>query len=551
MLFTFFGVLFSYLGHLTYDVKQVNGLALVLESKSNYIIIVQGFNKYYIYLEDNPYQKFELLKVYSSSIEPMKITSYESVFSFEDYISHKGVYKALYDAEIKRIFTPLIQQRNIISFVIKEDYSSSSKAILSMLLFSCSYSKTWDNLIYKNGLSYVFSLSSYHIYFLIELIKKLLIKKYKEEKIDLFILFFLFFLLFISSYKISVLKIFLLKLIKFISCKKNKEISYRDTILLVYLIILLLMPNYIYEEGFILSFSLSIFISYSTKGFRRIKRKYRSLVFSLYIYLFMIPFLINRSGTFSLVNPFLMFFFAPFSLVLYLQGMVFSLFPFYKINNYLCSFIYSLVLLLDNNKFYIVVGEINFVFIIIYYFLLILSVFFLEIKRNKMTKNVLLLQSFFILICALPIDNYISYEIDFINVGQGDAMIVRTSSTTIMVDTGGKVNMDLTSSSLIPFFHKRKIFHIDTLFITHEDYDHSGEKDRLISSFKVKEVISNSSSFYSKKIGDIKVTNLNHYYVSSDEENNKSLVLYKEIYDKSELCMGDAPIEIEKKKIKA
>ncbi|MDD7382312.1 MAG: MBL fold metallo-hydrolase, partial [Bacillales bacterium] len=131
-----------------------------------------------------------------------------------------------------------------------------------------------------------------------------------------------------------------------------------------------------------------------------------------------------------------------------------------------------------------------------------------------------------------------------------DALVVRTPSSTIMIDTGGKTNMDLTSSSLLPFFHKRKIYHIDTLFITHEDYDHSGEKERLISSISVKEIITNSSSFYTKVIGDIKVTNLNHYYVSYDDENKKSLVLYIEIYDKSILCMGDAPIEIEKKIIK-
>ena len=550
LVFVFLGVLFSYLGHLTYDVKQVKGLALVIESKQDYLIVMNGFNKFYIYLKDNPYQKGELLKVYSSNIEPLKITTYEGVFSFEKYLSSKGVYKALYDVEIERIYTPIIQYKKIITFVIKEDYSSSSKAILSLLLFSYSYSKTWDNLVYKNGLSYVFSLSSYHIYFFIELIKKFLIKKYDEEKIDRFIMFFLLFLLFVSSYKISVLKIFLLKLTRYIASKKERKIPYLDNIFLVYLIILILKPSYVYESGFILSLSLSIFISYSTKGFSRIKRKYRSLVMSLYIYLFMIPFFINRSGTFSLVNPFLMFFFAPFSLILYLQGMIFSLFPFYKVNDYLCGFIYFLVTLLDKNKLYIICGEINFLFIIIYYFLLCLSVYFLEIKRNKMTRNVLFAQCIFISVWSLPLKNYITYEIDFINVGQGDALVVRTPSSTIMIDTGGKTNMDLTSSSLLPFFHKRKIYHIDTLFITHEDYDHSGEKERLISSLRVKEIITNSSSFYTKVIGDIKVTNLNHYYVSYDDENKKSLVLYIEIYDKSILCMGDAPIDIEKKIIK-
>ena len=48
LVFVFLGVLFSYLGHLTYDVKQVKGLALVVESKQDYLIVMNGFNKFYI-----------------------------------------------------------------------------------------------------------------------------------------------------------------------------------------------------------------------------------------------------------------------------------------------------------------------------------------------------------------------------------------------------------------------------------------------------------------------------------------------------------------------
>ena len=53
-----------------------------------------------------------------------------------------------------------------------------------------------------------------------------------------------------------------------------------------------------------------------------------------------------------------------------------------------------------------------------------------------MTRNVLFAQCIFISVWSLPLKNYITYEIDFINVGQGDALVVRTPSSTIMIDTG-------------------------------------------------------------------------------------------------------------------
>ena len=263
----------------------------------------------------------------------------------------------------------------------------------------------------------------------------------------------------------------------------------------------------------------------------------------------MIPFFINRSGTFSLVNPFLMFFFAPFSLIIYLQGMVFSLFPFYKINNYLCEFIFFLVTLLDKNKLYIVCGEINIFFYIIYYFLLCLSVYFLEIKRNKMTRNVLFAQCIFISVWSLPIKNYITYEIDFINVGQGDATLISYKNNNFLIDTGGLTYQDVAKNCLIPYFKKNNIYKIDALFITHNDYDHVGALESLKRNFRIGNIYSYNDT-YPITVKGLKMENLNIYKNMRNDENLKSCVFKFKLQDKTFLIMGDAPKEIEKMIIK-
>ena len=53
LIFILIGILFSYLSHLYIDVNEAKGLALIVESKKDYVIVMQGFNKYYIYLKDN------------------------------------------------------------------------------------------------------------------------------------------------------------------------------------------------------------------------------------------------------------------------------------------------------------------------------------------------------------------------------------------------------------------------------------------------------------------------------------------------------------------
>ncbi len=81
-------------------------------------------------------------------------------------------------------------------------------------------------------------------------------------------------------------------------------------------------------------------------------------------------------------------------------------------------------------------------------------------------------------------------QIDFINVGYGDAILLRTGNFTMLVDTGdavqnitGSGRMDVTS-----FLKKEQISRLDLLVLTHLHLDHVGQAVPLVNEIAVDEL---------------------------------------------------------------
>ena len=91
-----------------------------------------------------------------------------------------------------------------------------------------------------------------------------------------------------------------------------------------------------------------------------------------------------------------------------------------------------------------------------------------------------------------------------------------------------------------------KIYSIDYLLITHEDFDHNGAKDSLMNNYKVSNVVDREECF-PLKVGNVLINNLNPYAFTNDRgENNSSLVLDFTLAGQKFLLMGDASKDIEK-----
>ncbi len=120
-----------------------------------------------------------------------------------------------------------------------------------------------------------------------------------------------------------------------------------------------------------------------------------------------------------------------------------------------------------------------------------------------------------------------------INVGQGDATLIKDAfnQTVILVDTGKASAYD----DLITALHGYGIRHIDALIITHDDADHSDNKEAIMDDFHVDQCI--EAPFDTMQINTIYVTNLNQG--GYDNANDNSLVLLFEVDGQTILLPGD------------
>jgi len=193
------------------------------------------------------------------------------------------------------------------------------------------------------------------------------------------------------------------------------------------------------------------------------------------------------------------------------------------------------------------IGELPLLISIIYYLLFFYALLLIESKRFMHLKFAYYPALFIFLVSLIPIKTNVTNAVYFINVGQGDSIIIKNRNNVVMVDTGGNVDFDIAKECLIPFMHKNQINHIDYLLTTHNDKDHSGGVESLIQNFEVKQYL-NNREVDTIKVGDIFIENINHY--NAQDENDTSLVFNLDFMNKKWLFMGDASIDVEKYLIK-
>ncbi len=125
-------------------------------------------------------------------------------------------------------------------------------------------------------------------------------------------------------------------------------------------------------------------------------------------------------------------------------------------------------------------------------------------------------------------------EITFINVGQGDSILIRQPFNTMnmLVDTGKPEMKD----RLYTFLDSKGIRNLDTLVITHEDSDHSGNMECVSQDYHpAMTVTEHQSSFTS---GSILFYDLNR--IDEEDRNRSSVVLYFRMNGMYVMLMGDA-----------
>ena len=525
-------------------------LSVVTETKNNYFIADSTLERFYVYQKDNTYEIGDIVSLKGKK-EELDFTTLESDFDFKEYLNKKGVYSQFYPEKIEVKFkTPFrIHQ---IKKVFLSKFNSNSKALIGSILFSMSS----DEEIYNAGKElHLFRLLSNSgiyltmLYTAFSFLLGYLIKKDKVKKIVLIVMFLP--VLVFSFPRFVVIKFVFLKLIRWINeYVLKKRFDYIQLISLSGIFFLLINYYFAYQDAFILSYFIPIVSLLFSNSFKELKKFKKKILISGLILASFIPFSISyyhEIAPFSAVFQILLI---PFFVIYYfLSLLAFIHIPIYSGLNGFSGLLLRIFKALDKANLTIYAMEMSPTLIVLFEALFLTFVYFISIRHKPMIKLSAIPIVIYLSIAFIPFKSIFMDMVSFINVGQGDSTLIRRRNTAVLIDTGGLSFKDVAVDCLIPYFKKNRIYDIDLLITTHDDFDHSGAVTSLVDHFKVKRYVTSYEKF-PISINGLTFKNYNVYPNLWKEENDESLVIGFKTNNYNYLIMGDAPIKIEKQIIR-
>lgn len=523
-----------------------NLIALVTKRKENYFIVQTFKEKFYCF--DNKKEDvnlFDIIEI-NGNFSNLDFAKYEGNFDFNEYLHKQGINRIINIKEIKIKRKSLIQFENYKEKVLNKIQDEDTKYFISSLLFGeVEYGSKSYAISKKLMIVNLFSISGVFINFLLYGISKLLTYFMPDKKAKILSFILLLPLFLFNFYRFIFIRTFIFFITGIIFSDKNKQekLSIKITI---YLIFLILFKTLIYNASFYLPLLIMIthylstqFIYSESKFIKECKRK-------LIFYLILIPFLINSYNGINIINLILGIALLPWFKLLFLCSIIMFYGVNFKCFEYVIKFTLNILNKFDFAYLTVHVPAINSFYLILYYLFLFIFIYFSEINYKKMIKITILEFVCLTVLYVAPIENNFSCEVSFINVGQGDATLIRYKNEYNLVDTGGIKNYDIANNVLIPYLVKKRIYKIDNIFITHYDYDHYGAIDNLKKNFKIKKIIDYNEVFpYKTRYFTFKnLNNIDKQLV--EDENDKSLVLSFKVKNYNFLLMGDASTKIEK-----
>ena len=415
------------------------------------------------------------------SLEPIHTDDNFTLFSFTKYNASKNIFYKTRDVRLIKKSTSLKSKLY--------DYISSqknSKVLLS--LYYGIHEDTIDEIYTMLGYGYI---SAYFIVF------NLLKRKYEDKKIriSLLILSILFGSFFVFTLSLTR---FILYQISYLFFKSKS-----DQIGFTILCFSILYPTQVLSISFVLPILLQL-VSYFCTEHKWIVQK-MVVISVLFIYFKKVDIV-----SFLLFNLLPKFYGCVFLLGMFIPNFVTLKIPSLTIH-YAPQFVFI------------------FIFIVVYIQCL---------KHFKWKYMILFLIPFLEVFCN-PF-----FQVYTLNIGQGDCSIIVEPfyKSVVMIDCGQSLYRDNVERIIFPFLENKNIHTIDTLILTHDDFDHSGGYDRLKEKVKIKQVIKDSKD---------KVNVEYPFYLLLQErmakdENDSSIISYFTYDHLNYLFMGDASKEIEK-----
>lgn len=474
-----------------YVIEKDDNSIIVKNYKDRYTISLKVYDKnnikagdYIVFtgeVRERPYYK-------ALHMNANNINAYITAYSYEIKIKDKK----------NMIMLPIKFKYRIIDRILSID--DKGGAFICSLLFG--YDKNLDNENKENfnqlGISHLLAVSGFNIGIVFYFIKYIF-KNASAKLRDIISLLMCFIYTFLSGFQPSILRAFLLIVLITIAKIIRRTIDLITMLTIVGYIMLIINSSYIYNAGFILSFS-------ATYGIIILKNKIKSLLPDIKIFkdeaataisafIATFPIILWYNGYVSLISIIVNILVSPLaafltilsfitSIIYAVIGLDFILYPAV----YLGSLFINIVNFLTKINNIFVFGRPNLIFIISYYFFLLLFFDFIRFKKEYFYISIVIIFSMFF---SFLYNSHL-LKIHFLNVGQGDSIFIETPEKgNILIDTGPEFSeYSAARDVVVPYIKRYGYNKIDMLILTHLHNDHAGGFDYLIDNFKVKNVAS-------------------------------------------------------------
>lgn len=503
-----------------------------------------------------------------------------NLFNYKKYLYSNNIYYLLeidnYH-KIKDNDSTLYKLKNMIANRINK-IDASSSYLMALILGDDRYiNKDMVNIYQDIGISHLFAISGSHITIfagiLLFILKKIRLgEKFRYLIVTLFLLFYMF----ITGFSPSIVRAVVVFVLLSINKIFKLEVKTFNVFILGISLIIFINPFIIFQIGFQFSSIISCILILFSQLINLQQGYFKKVFITSFIsFLVSIPICLYNFYQINVLSIIYNIFFIPF--------MNFILFPITLITfiiPWLDSILWMLINILEfvaklcSNIPSVLIFKKPSIVIFGLYFIII----FMILKRWNKSKKILLI---FIVALSIHYNYNLIFSSDyiiFIDVGQGDSILVHSNNKSLLIDTGGKItykkeeweertnNNSLSDNTVIPLLKSLGIRRLDYLILTHGDYDHMGEAINIVDTIKVDEVILNNDAYNELELEFIKVLEKKRipYYQNMKElnmSNNKLFFLNNEVYDNENdsshviyidfkkiklLLMGDAGVEVEK-----
>lgn len=414
-------------------------------------------------------------------VEPIHTDDNFTLFSFTKYNENKNVFYKTNSIEI------IHRSKSFKSRLYNYLKSKPNSSIVLSLYYGI-HDETIDEIYTMLGYGYM---SAYYI------VLHLLKRKYDETKIRRILLVFSILFGHFFVYTLSLSRFILYQLSTLFFTSKPNQIAF--TILLFGI----LYPNQVLSISFVCPLLLQL-VSYFCTEHKWIVQKL-VLIGLMFIY-------------FKKVNLISLLF---FNILRKLYGLI---------------FIFGFIV---QNLINLKLPEITIHYAPRILFVILFIVFYIQCLKHFKWKYLLIL---FVPLLEIYCNPF--FQVYTLNLGQADCSVIVEPfhKSVVMIDCGQNLYRDNVERIIMPFLENKNIHTIDTLILTHDDFDHNGGYDSLKDKIEIKQVIEDSND----KVN----VDYPFYLLLSEREakdtNDSSIISYFTYDHLTYLFMGDASKQVER-----